>query len=418
MNEKNTQEIDYRRLAFKFFDKEKSAAYILARLPRSRSWLFKWKQRFERDGWQALDSRPKAPLNSPQEHPDDAVDLVLRLRKRLEKSEAGLVGPRAIQQEILRLRLLKSPPSLASIKRWLKDAGLTDPAVELDPAAYYPIIQAADDFVIYACDWLARYLTGGEKVFIFHTINWRTRALSQTILANKTTASAYDHLLGAFSEFGLPDFLHLDNDAAFTGLGRTRRVFGKIIRLVLYLGIELIFIPPGEPKRNFIVERVNGLWAESFWNKNHFRSRRDLLGKSPKFFAWYDNYAPPSLNGLTVRQAAGLGRRPKLLCRQRAQIPEDLPLTAGRLHFIRKVDAQGQINILKEQWKISKSLAGKYVWATLNTRTEELLIYHRQSLRGQARLIKQYVYEIDEPVRSLRLEFKRRSRAVDILKII
>ena len=198
MNEKNTQEIDYRRLAFKFFDKEKSAAYILARLPRSRSWLFKWKQRFERDGWQALDSLPKAPLNSPPEHPDDAVDLVLRLRKRLEKSEAGLVGPRAIQQEILRLRLLKSPPSLASIKRWLKDAGLTDPAVELDPAAYYPIIQAADDFVIYACDWLARYLTGGEKVFIFHTINWRTRALSQTILANKTTASAYDHLLGAF----------------------------------------------------------------------------------------------------------------------------------------------------------------------------------------------------------------------------
>jgi hypothetical protein len=88
------------------------------------------------------------------------------------------------------------------------------------------------------------------------------------------------------------------------------------------------------------------------------------------------------------------------------------------LHFIRKVDTQGEINILKEQWKISKSLAGKYVWATLNTRTEELLIYHRQSLRGQAKLIKVCVYEIDEPVRSLLPEFKRRAHAVDILKII
>src|SRR5262249_20313826 len=151
------------------------------------------------------------------------------------------------------------------------------------------------------------------------------------------------------------------------------RVFGKIIRLVLYLGIELVFIPPGEPKRNHIVERVNGLWAESFWNKDHFRSRRDLLRKSPKFFAWYENYAPPALDGLTVCQAAGLQRSPKLLCRQRAQIPEELPLTAGRLHFIRQVGAQGEINILKEQWKISKSLVGRYVWATLNTRTEELL---------------------------------------------
>lgn len=418
MNEKNLQEIDYRRLAFKFFDKGKSAAQILARIPRSRSWLFKWKQRFAQQGWQALDSRPKTPLNSPQEHSPEVVDLVLGLRQRLEKSKVGLVGPRAIQQEILRLRLLKSPPSLASIKRWLKDAGVTNPTSAPDPAAYYPVMQAADAFVIYACDWLARYLTGGEKVFIFHTINWRTQALSQTILTDKTTASAYDHLLGAFRQLGLPDFLQLDNDAAFTGLGRTRRVFGKIIRLVLYLGIELIFIPPGEPKRNHLVERLNGLWAESFWNKDHFRSRRDLLRKSPKFFTWYENYAPPALQGLTVKQAAKLQGSPKLLCRQMTQIPQELPLTAGRLHFIRRVDAQGEINILKEQWKISKSLAGRYVWATLNTRTEELSIYHRHSLRAQAKLIKQHVYEIDEPVPGLLPEFKRRPRPVEVWKII
>jgi len=418
MNEKDPQEIAYRRLAFKLFEKGKSVAEILARIPRSRSWLFKWKQRFERDGARALDSLPKAPITSPQRHSPETVQLVLRIRKRLEKSTAGLVCAREIRQEISRHRLMKSPPSLASINRWLKEAGVTGSAAEPAGSAYYPRLQLTDDLVILACDWIARYLKGGDKVFAFHTINWRSHALAQTIRSDKTTASAYDHLLHAFSILGLPDFLHIDNDAAFTGLGRTKRVFGKILRLALYLGIEVIFIPPGEPKRNHLVERANEIWAQSFWEKNHFSSRKDLLRKSPKFLAWYETYAPPALQGMTVKQAASQQSRIKLLRRQIARIPEKLPLTAGRIHFLRKVNAQGEINLLKEPWKVSKSLSGQYVWATIDLSRKELLIYHRHSLRAQPRLIKQCEYEINEPVRDLLPEYKRRTRRIDILKRI
>jgi len=418
MNEKDPQEIAYRRLTFKLFDKGKSAAEILARIPRSRSWLFKWKQRFERDGWKALDSLPKAPIDSPQQHPPEVVNLVLRVRKRLEKSTAGLIGPREIRKEIVLQRLLKSPPSLSSIKRWLKEAGVSEPLKESAASAYYPTFQLADDLAILSCDWVARYLEGGEKVYAFHTLNCRSHALAQTICADKSTESAFDHLLEAFSTIGLPDFLQIDNDAAFTGLGRTKPLFGRIIRLALYLGIEVIFIPPGEPKRNHLVERANGIWVQSFWEKNHFTSRNDLLRKSPKFLAWYETYAPPALEGLTVKQASRRQPLIKLLRRQIAQIPQELPLTAGRVHFIRRVDAQGEINILKEQWKVSKTLSGKYVWATIDLSQKELLIYHRPSLRAQPRLIKHYEYEINESVRSLLPEYKRRARKTDILKRI
>jgi transposase len=61
MNEKDPHEIEIRQQAFKLFEKGKSVAQILKRIPRSRSWLFKWKKRFERDGWKALDSLSKAP---------------------------------------------------------------------------------------------------------------------------------------------------------------------------------------------------------------------------------------------------------------------------------------------------------------------------------------------------------------------
>jgi hypothetical protein len=126
------------------------------------------------------------------------------------------------------------------------------------------------------------------------------------------------------------------------------------------------------------VERVNGLWAQSFWGKNLFTSRRDRLRKSPKFMTWYETYAPPALHGMTVKQAADRPKAPPLRRGQIAQLPEDLPLTAGRIHFIRSVAAQGKINLLKEPWKVSKSLSGHYVWATIDVGTAELLLYHRR----------------------------------------
>ena len=418
MNEKNSEEIRYRRLAFKLFDRGKSPTGILAIIPRSRSWLFKWKKRFEQKGRQALDSLPKAPPHSPQSYSFDVLKLVVRVRKRLEKSVAGHVGPRAIQRELVQCRLMNPPPGLTTIKRWLKEAGLIDSPAESDQAAYYPEPQLGEDLVIFACDWTERYFTGGEKVFVFHTIDLRTHALAQTLRPDKSTESAWEPLLACGVQSGLPDFLQLDNDGAFTGLGRTPHVFGRFVRLALYLGIEPLFIPPGEPERNHVVERVHGTWAESFWNKNHFASPRALERKSPQFLLWYKTYAPPALGGLTVKQAATQLRCQKLLRRQIAEIPAELPLTAGRLHFLRKVDAQGKITILKEHWRASKTLIGHYIWATLDTRKAALFLYHRRSERARPRLLRHYGYAIEEKGHKLKPEFQRRTRQVDILRII
>jgi hypothetical protein len=418
MNEKNPEEIRYRRLAFKLFDKEKSSPEILARIPRSRSWLCKWKQRFAQEGWEGLDSRSTAPHHSPHAYPAAAVKVVVRIRTRVAKSAIGHIGARAIRQELWRHRLLTPVPSVKTIKRWLKDAALIDAPAVPDQEAYYPVPHWSDEVVIFACDWTERYFTGGEKVFVFHTIDQRSHALAQTLRANKGTAVTCDHLLEGCARLGIPDLLQLDTDAAFTGLGRTPRVFGRFVRLALYLGIELLFIPPSEAKRNHVVERVHGTWAESFWNKNHFTSLRALARQSPKFFAWYADYAPEALDGLTVKQAARHLPCQKRLRRQRTQIPQEVPLTAGRVHFIRKVDAQGAIHILKEPWPVSKSLVGHYVWATLDTGKEALSLYHRRSERAQPRLLKPYEYPIEEKVRKLKPEFHRRARKLDILTMI
>jgi len=418
MNEKNSDEIRYRRLAFRLFDKEKSAAEILKRIPHSRTWLFKWKKRFEQRRWQALDSLSKAPNRSAKRYNKRVVNLVLRLRKRLHRAEVGLSGGRAIRKELRANRLARTVPALSTINRWLKAAGLIAGGDAKPQPPFYPAPAIGRDFAVSTCDWTARYLEGGEKVFVFHTVDAHTHALSQTSSRDKTTTSVCGHLLQACACLGVPDFLQIDNDAAFTGLGRTPGVFGRFVRLALALGIELIFIPPGEPERNYLVEGVHHLWAQSFWSKTHFASVKAFQRKSPQFLAWYEDYAPPALQGLTVKEAGKGVKRRKLTPRAIKQLPTDLPLTAGRLHFIRRVNERGGINLRKEDWKVSRRLAGAYVWATIDLRKESLEIYHRRSEKAKAKLVKKHRYPIAERVGRVKPKYRRRARRVRVLGII
>ena len=418
MNEKNRDEIRYRRQAFRFFERQISPVVILASIPRSRAWLFKWKERFEEQGWAALDSLPKTPRSSPQRYSARLVRLVIQVRRRLEKQTVGLVSARAIQRELHQRHRLRTIPAQTTIKRWLREQGLSAASAAAEVEAYYPALPSPAQAVLFACDWIARFLPGGEKVYAFHTLDLETHALAQTLPTDKSTAAACAHLVAACRSIGLPDLLRLDNDSAFTGLGWRTRLFGRFVRLALWLGIEPLFIPPGHPQRNHEVERVNGLWASQFWDKNYFHTRQSVEKKSPQFLAWYQTYDPPVLGGQTVAQATRTHPRSRLRAAQVKELPEQLPLAAGRVHFVRRVSEAGTIEILKEHWPVSRTLRGRYVWATLELRKKELLIYHRASPRAQPRGVRHYVYEIDEALVPLLPEYRRRRRRLEILKII
>jgi hypothetical protein len=160
------------------------------------------------------------------------------------------------------------------------------------------------------------------------------------------------------------------------------------------------------------------LWARSFWDKNHFASLSAFRRKSPRFLEWYQTWAPPPLDGHPVAQAIRQNPRLHLRQRQGRQVPHPLPLTAGRIHFLRRVTPQGTINILKEDWPVARRLAGQYVWATLDTGRKDLRIYHRRSERAQARLLKCVVYEIAEPVKPLLAHYRRRARKIAVEKLL
>ncbi len=405
MNEHH--EYQLRRRAIRLTLQGHSRQAILARIGRSSAWLSKWLHRFDQLGWQGLRSRSRSPLHQRGRFSERIRQLVVATRQRLQQRRVGLSGPQAIQDELRQAHLLRRVPSLATIKRILHDADLIHHP-RPPKRGYFPQPTPTSTYVLHAMDWTARYLTGGAKLFVFHTVDVQTRALNQTLHTDKSGATVRSHALSTWQRLGLPSGLQLDNDAAFNGGYKVPRVFGAFVRLCLYVGIEPIFLPVGEPKRNSVVERLHGLWSQTFWRTHRFNDLAGVRRAAPQFVRFYtQRYHPPALQGATPAQAQAHSRRRQLTAEEVAVLPSELPLTAGRVHFLRLVTAQGQISVLNETWRVGKRLAGQYVWATISTERRRLLIYHRRSDRARVRLVRAFRYVLHEQVVPLAAQFQR-----------
>lgn len=410
MDEK--QEFQLRRRAMRLGLKDAPSKTILEKVHRSRFWLSKWQKRFEHYGTAGLRSQSRRPHQSPTACSARWRRLIVQTRRRLVKQKVGLIGPVAIRRELHKQGLGQPVPSPSTIQRVLKAHGLIATPTEAPPP-YFPKPLLRLDGVLHALDWTCRYLEGGPKVYAFHTLNLRTRACFQTIALDKSSATVIGHCLNTWKSLGIPDLLQLDNDAAFCGGYKAPRVFGQVVRLCLYFGLELIFLPVAEPECNGEIEAFNGLWGgPAFWARHHFASVGHVARASPAFVQWYlTDATPPALDGLTPQQAQRQEPKRRLTTSQIAHLPAPLPITAGRIHFIRKVKPDGTISVLNETWKVGQRLAGKYVWVTIITHCRRLEIWYQRSANHDWRLLRTHAYDIPETVARLKPEFARSKMA-------
>lgn len=401
-----------RRKAIRLWLHDATDREIQRSVSRSLGWIHKWQSRYTDTGWKGLASQSHRP-HQPTGYAESVRQVILRVRRQLSQRQVGrLIGARAIQREIRRGRLLPTHqrPSCSTIQRILRAAHqVTRIPVKRTPYRPQPI--PTTDYLIQAMDWTARFLEGGAKVYAFHTLDLLSRDLYQTISDNKQGTTAELHALNTWEKQGLPHALLIDNDAVWRGSLKAIRHISQFMRLALWLGIELIFIPVAEPEFNGTLERLNGLWNQQFWNLHHFDSCTQVARTSPQFVEWYrTHYEPPGLGEHTPGELSQQTHRVRLTYHQRQTIPDPLPLTEGRLHFICRVNAQGQIEVLHETWPIDKRLAGEYVWATITLHEQRLHIYHRRSRSEHVCLRKVFRYSLDEKIAPLQLQFKRYER--------
>jgi len=71
---------------------------------------------------------------------------------------------------------------------------------------------------------------------------------------DKTSRTTCVHLLKTWASLGLPYLQQFDNEGAFAGGYTHWHVLGQVVRLCLFCGVEPLFTPYYEPKRNYQIE--------------------------------------------------------------------------------------------------------------------------------------------------------------------
>lgn len=383
-------------------------------LDRSTSWFDKWWAEYRHNPRTDFADESRAPHTSPQAMPHSVIAAVVSARKILEagntsETRYGFLGAASIQTHLDRLGITPLP-SAPTIQRILAEHGLTHPLGAGSDTAYYPWPIAWEVNAIHATDIITRHLRGGEEIENFHTIDLLSHAVHMTRQLNKTSATASGHLRKTWAKLGLPYLQQFDNDDVFRGGHTHPHVIGQVVRLCLLCGIEPFFTPIYEAKRNHQIETFHGLWVRGFWSRHKFANRDQVDQEVPLFERWYHTvYRPPELEGYTPAQMRRGVPIKRLTSELQRLIPsERLPITAGRVHVMRKVDSAGQISFLNVTWPVGSKWVGEYVRATIDTAQQSVTFWHQAEAQADWHLIKTRQFRLKESVHDLLPAFRRK----------
>ena len=382
---------------------------------RSKGWLYKWVGRYnnaKRGGkrkW--FQEHSRAAKNVHGKTNPIIEKLVINVRKSLvggntDETKYRYIGPDEIQFWMDELGHSEDEiPSTPTISRIIKRNKLLVQKrkryVRCKSKKRYTLLDPMKINEIHQIDFVGpRYIRGYGAISSLNMIDVVGNEVSLQQYVSRVMNYVLEFLLDHWANNAIPEYLQMDNGAYFIGDLKHQRHFSRVVRLCLYFGVEPVFIAPRKPWMNGSIENFNKEFGEKLWEReefkdlNHIRKESEILqmrhNKSQK---WKNR--KKTLETIPIRR-----------------IPNDfkidvnnLPLIEGKVHFIREVRKDGMINVLNEDFDVDKSLAHEYIWATVDTKKEQLKIYHREQKADKARIVKMHEYKINEEVKAFDLKF-------------
>ncbi len=154
-------------------------------------------------------------------------------------------------------------------------------------------------------------------------------------------------------DFSMPDYLQMDNELSFRGSNRYPRSFGPLIRLALSENITPVFIPPGEPWRNWVIEKFNDNVQKYFLNTQTFSNFEQLKERASEFMAFHNqNHRYSTTGGNTPNQMVSDSQHFKL--NAEPDIKQKIPMEEGEIVFIMFIRSNCKIRVLDAQFDFKK----------------------------------------------------------------
>lgn len=311
-------------------------------------------------------------------------------------------GAIAIHQELDKLGY-EQKPNLSTINRVLKRNGLIKKEQRKkgnkESKIYYPEIRAQYPGHINQVDLVTpRYITGYGKIVSVNRIDIYSALANLNQYRSKGAENIIDFNIDDWMQYGIPQYLQLDNEASFRGSLYHPKTFGRLTRFCLNFGVELIFIPFSEPWRNGYIESFNSRFNERLWLFKRFTDLKDLQNEAKQFRDKYNELQIYKKKHFSKQILHGHTKRffPKSF---KFNLETELPITEGKIHFVRLVDEKGYINVFNENFYISKDLSFEYVWATIFTKEQNLKFYYQATKKSEKEQIKTVTYKLREPVK-------------------
>ena len=380
-------------------------------LQRSSSWAYKWKTRFAQDGWVGLRSHSCAPKHVPGKTPVEVRQEILRIRSELEaeaenKDSLGYIGADAIYGR-LRTGGIAPLPAVSTIERILRQAGKTKPRLpKAEEEVVYPHLKPTVAHQLTQVDIVPHYLTGGQSIACFNSIDVVSRYPAGKQFARKRSGDASDFILHTGRELGLSEYLQMDNESCFNGGYKHPGVIGKVVRLALYVGVQPVFSPFYHPQSNAFVERFHQEYSGFVWEKEPLENLAAVRKRSALFFPNYrSSHHHSALNGrspLEIHRTLPVRKLPFGF-----SPPNPLPITAGQVHFLRAVDEKRNVLILNKVWSAGLGTPDQGVWATLSLKpgSATLRIYDAAPDAQKRRCLAEHPFPLSEPVVPLQTQF-------------
>jgi len=347
---------------------------VAQKLRRSLAWVYKWRQRFRSHlSWESLQDCSRAPKHHPNALSEEVRQAIRQARSELEAEAAQpgclcYIGAHAVRTRLKRKYPRMKPPSISSIERTLSAAGMTRPRQTQAAPVRYPHLRPTRPHQLVQADILPRFLPGGPCVSCFNAIDVVSRYPVGTQSLTKRAEDAAQFLIHVWQEMGIPDFTQVDNESCLSGGTAHPGALGKVLRLALMVGTELVFTPFRHPESNGYVERFHQDYTRNVWNKADLQNLESVQQVSAAFFETYHQSSHHSaLEGQSpahVHQSVSRRRLPSTFT-----LPKALPLTAGKVHFIRLVNKDKHISILNMNWEVPTAQPYQGVWATLEFTT-------------------------------------------------
>jgi transposase InsO family protein len=368
---------------------------LCAAVGRSEVWFHKWWRRYLEAGPEGLYDLTRARQVAPRIDPALAR-AILSIRRRLQAhatpaTRYRLIGAPAILAELKALGT-RPLPCTRTIERVLERNGLTAPRVRLAPLLprqEYPGPQARASNQLHEVDLVGPvYLKGRRhRYYIWICKDVFDGAVCLRLADSRRRDEVLGFLGECWKDLGRPEQVQLDNARELSGWGPAARRLCRVIRLCLRHGISPVFIPAGEPQFNGSVENFNGWFQEPLFQR-HFTRPGDLRRELARLQeAVNTQHVPPRRGGKTPAQHRQGLRRQKLPASFVAPTKR-LPLSEGRVLFIRRVSVAGTVAVLSQTFRVGKRHRGLYLRLVIDTGRGELTAY----LNG--RVLKRWPYKL------------------------